>query len=159
MDNNTPFNFLFRIPHHLKRFTPTMFFFLISVIVVTLFNYHCIFQKATPNFNFSFQRIYTLFCSLTLISAFVFPFFSNIWFFFFTPLSHLHSAIFFVICLFYEFLLPVYLLFLLCLYFVFVFSPGFIGFKMGDLDRLILSFITCVWCWGKLDGLMRFHHA
>lgn len=137
--------------HRSKRFS------IILVIVVRLFNYTTFSKNHIPGFSCSFPHLYIHgFVLQPLFWYFSFPFSSNI-FFFSTPyISPLFCSFFFrhffFMNFFFSFTYGFFFVFCFC------FFPGCIGFKMGDLDRWVLSFLTCLECWGKWGGLVRFHH-
>jgi len=110
------FSFLFRMLHRSKSFTT------ILVTVVRLFNYTTFSKKHIPDFSCSFPHLYIHYTVLSFNPYFGICFFAIFFFygfFFFVSSSHL---------------------LMVSSLFVFFFLPGYIGFKMGDLDMSTIIF-------------------
>jgi len=133
------FNFLFRMLHLSKSIT------IISVVVVRLFNYTTFSKKHIYGFGCSSPHLYIHgFVLQPLFWYLLFPSLQISFFFCFTPFISPSFSSFFRHFLFLWISSSHLLWFLLCLYFFLFFFPGCIGFKMGDLDRWVLSFLTCI---------------
>jgi len=144
-----PFSFLFRMLHRSKSFT------IILVTVVRLFNYTTFSKKHIPDFSCSCPHLYIHYTVLSFNPYFGICFslhFKYMIFFFF----HIIYLTFIFLPFSFSMVSSSHLLMVSSL-FVFFFLPKMHRFQNGR-SWWVLSFLTCLECWGKWGGLVRFHH-